>query len=73
MQTYRTYKYGCMREGRIMVIEKLTESVHVKFSKRTLQALNRLHKRSGASMSWIIRYALNDYLSRKGAFVEDAR
>ena len=56
-----------------MVIEKLTESVHVKFSKRTFQDLNRLHKRSGASMSWIIRYAVNDYLSRKGAFVEDAR
>lgn len=60
----------CYEKGESVYIEKLTESVHVKFSKRTFQALNRLHKRTGASMSWIIRYALNDYLSRKGAFVE---
>ena len=53
-----------------MVLENLTEDLHIRVSKRTMQALQRLHKRTGASVSYIVRYAINDYCSRKGAFIK---
>lgn len=48
------------------VMNKLEKQIHVRMSKRTYEALENASQRIGVSIAWIIRYATQDYLARKG-------
>lgn len=47
-------------------MNKLEKQIHVRMSKRTYESLENASQRIGVSIAWIVRYATQDYLARKG-------